>query len=81
MDACIKAWEDGETAQNVRAGTVAAEIRNVHRSKTTDKVWTWTDFFLDPNQKPKQVQPDEEIMAGFEAINDVMQAEKRAKHG
>ncbi len=65
----------------MRAGNIQAAAYNVHRAKSTDKIWTWTDFYADPNAKPKEAQPDERILSGFETINQIMQAEMAAKRG
>ena len=35
------------------AGTVAATIRNVQRTKDTDKLWSWDDFFVRVKQVVK----------------------------
>ncbi|MFA5407166.1 MAG: hypothetical protein WC277_04440 [Bacilli bacterium] len=40
--------------ENIRAGTVCATIFNQHRTKRSDPILTWKDFFPDTSVKPAQ---------------------------
>lgn len=40
--------------ENVRAGTICATIFNQHRTKKSDPVLTWKDFFPDTIVRPSQ---------------------------
>ncbi len=40
--------------ENIRAGTVCATIFTQHRTKRSDPILTWKDFFPDTSVKPAQ---------------------------
>lgn len=41
----------------------------------------WSDFFTDPDAKPKQPQSPEAILAGFEAVSKTLEIVKSQKGG
>ncbi len=48
VSACFAAFRSHEQSQNARAGLIASAIYNCNlRTKKSDKVWTWRDFFED----------------------------------
>lgn len=76
----MEAWRRGETERNMRCGVIAATIRNAQRTKQSQKVWEWTDFFRDPDAKPKEAQEPERILAGFERISEIINEERAARN-
>jgi hypothetical protein len=74
IEACIQAFLDSEKSHNVRAGTIAASIYNVQRSKSTDPSLTWEDFFGEP--KPLAPQTADMIGASFDMYTALIQARK-----
>lgn len=57
--ACFRAYRQEQDVQNMRFGGVMAAIFNAQRSKQTQKVWSWTDFYRS-DAKPKKIQTAEE---------------------
>ena len=48
---------DLQRSDNIRIGTLCATIFNAKRTKQTEKVWKWSDFFPDRNaRKPNETQ-------------------------
>jgi len=54
---------DLQRSDNIRIGTVCATIFNSKRTKQTEKVWKWSDFFPDryarkPNEKQMMMEAE-----------------------
>ena len=47
-----------QRAESIRAGTICAAIYNSRRTKTTDKLLKWTDFFADGDDEHEQTADD-----------------------
>jgi len=80
IQACSEAWARVERAQNIRAGTIAASVYNVHQGRGK-KPLKWSDFFTDTEAKPKQPQSAEAILAGFEAASKTLEIVKSQRGG
>lgn len=72
--ACVDHYRDEQADAVVPFGVVAATIRNVNRSKESDKVWGPEDFFkrrasqvpaMDPRDPLLQVRPLEAVRDDF----------------
>ena len=74
IHACIKAYHDAETAQNMRFGTVAAMVANTMRRDKKAKVWQWTDFFKDT--RGPQVKTSEQIGASLDMLTALIKANR-----
>ena len=48
-----------QRAENIRIGTVCAGIFNQHRSKASQKIWKWSDFF--PERDLREKRSNEEL--------------------
>ena len=60
--ALVDEYHEAERAENVRAGTVAAMCMNAQRSSKDQKVWTWDDFFGDPQPEASRKKTRHETL-------------------
>lgn len=68
----------GDRRADVQAGTIAAMILNVNRSKNSDKVWTYQDFFQWEPEPPKAQQTVEEQAGFMRQLQQVQNAQVEA---
>lgn len=65
------------------AGTVCATIRNAQRTKISDHIFKWDDFFTSAKQQEGETwqSPEdmEKILAKFDSYGRVMRRRKNAK--
>ena len=74
IDACLRAYEDGERSQNMRFGTVAAAVLNSVRRDKRAKVWQWSDFFNDT--KKAVAKTAEQIGASLDMLTALIKANR-----
>ena len=48
-----------QRAENIRIGTVCAGVFNQHRTKNSQKIWKWSDFF--PERDLREKRSNEEL--------------------
>lgn len=58
IDGYINRERTIQRAESIRAGTICAAIYNSRRTKTTDKLLKWTDFFADGDDEHEQTADD-----------------------
>lgn len=58
---------------DARFGTVAAQPFNAQRTKSTQKVWHWTDFFRARIPKPRKHKTIDEQRADFYEMKRIKQ--------
>lgn len=60
----MEEYHEAERIKNIRAGTVAAMVMNAQRSSKDQKVWTWEDFFGNPQPQaaPKKDRHEKLLM-------------------
>jgi hypothetical protein len=78
IQACFDAWRADQERWNVRAGTIAAAIFNVKRTKRRDPVLKWSDFFQPLRHRPR-IASAEEInakLSGFAALGAAKRKQK-----
>lgn len=63
FDLLADQYRQHERRLNLRAGLIAAELRNSNRSKRTDKVWTPIDFFPEAASRDDAQTEEEMLMA------------------
>lgn len=59
-------YRQKEQRQNLRAGLIAAELRNANRPKATDRWWLASDFFEETRTR-NGAQTEEEMLMVMEA--------------
>ena len=70
---CIVEYWRGQDFENQRAGTICAAFRNTHRTKESDKVWAWDDFFNPLIAQPKKETSLERLQAQWKKSHDALQ--------
>lgn len=56
---------DAEQRKDFRAGMMTAAIYNSTRSKKTDKLWNWTDFYGAPEKQSAEPMDDDQMFANM----------------
>lgn len=71
---CIVEFWRMQDIENQRAGTVCAAIRNAQRTKDSDPIAEWSDFFPPITEQPKKRTSLDRLRADWakshEALND-----------
>ena len=62
MRAYRKRIEMQAQSDNIRAGTTTAAVYNTMRTKKTDKVWKWTDFYKDMSKPESEGEQTPQAM-------------------
>ncbi len=71
----------GERRADMQAGMVCAAIYNQHRTKDSDRFWTYLDFIPQWDPKPEVRQSPEEQLNMFLAIQTQQNAIVAAREG